>query len=90
MGWANNEGFRPFPGGRQGWGSCAVGDDLFSFGFDGENLWTGGKPKRIRNVVQQPILNHGDIIGCMLDLTVPVIQFAINNEPVKGYFRVIG
>lgn len=40
-GWANSLGFRPYPRGGEGWGSSGVGDDHFSFGFDGMNLWTG-------------------------------------------------
>ena len=41
VGWANTEGFVPYPGGGYGWGANGVGDDLFSYGFDGCNLWTG-------------------------------------------------
>ena len=42
IGWGNTEGFVPYPGGGQHWGANGVGDDLFSSGFDGINLWTGG------------------------------------------------
>lgn len=31
----------PYPGGGEKWGGNGVGDDLYSFGFDGANLWTG-------------------------------------------------
>jgi len=31
----------PYPGGGEKWGGNGVGDDLYSFGFDGSNLWTG-------------------------------------------------
>ena len=31
----------PFPGGGEKWGGNGVGDDLFSYGFDGAYLWTG-------------------------------------------------
>lgn len=41
IGWANTEGFIPYPGGGAHWGANGVGDDLFSYGFDGSNLWTG-------------------------------------------------
>ena len=41
IGWANTEGFCPYPGGGDGWGACGVGDDLFSYAFDGVNIWTG-------------------------------------------------
>jgi len=41
IGWANTEGFVPYPGAGSSWGANGVGDDLFSYGFDGVNLWTG-------------------------------------------------
>lgn len=31
----------PYPGGGEKWGANGVGDDLYSFGFDGTHLWTG-------------------------------------------------
>ena len=41
MGWANTMGYIPYPGGGEKWGGNGVGDDLYSFGFDGAHLWTG-------------------------------------------------
>lgn len=41
IGWANSNGFVPYPGGGEGWGCNGAGDDLFSFAFDGNSLWTG-------------------------------------------------
>ena len=40
IGWANTEGFRPFIGSGEHWGSNGAGDDLYSYAFDGLNLWT--------------------------------------------------
>ena len=34
----------PYPGGGEKWGGNGVGDDLYSFGFDGTALWTGNLP----------------------------------------------
>ena len=34
-------GFVPYPGGGEHWGANGCGDNLFSYGFDGESLWTG-------------------------------------------------
>jgi hypothetical protein len=31
----------PYPGGGEKWGGNGVGDDLYSYGFDGAYLWTG-------------------------------------------------
>lgn len=31
----------PYPGGGEKWGGNGVGDDLYSYGFDGVYLWTG-------------------------------------------------
>lgn len=41
IGWANTEGFIPYPGGGEFWGANGCGDDLYSYGFDGSNIWTG-------------------------------------------------
>lgn len=41
VGWATTQGFRTYLRGGEGWGNSGVGDDLYSFGFDGLNLWTG-------------------------------------------------
>lgn len=41
VGWANTSGYAPYPSGGEGWGGNGVGDDLFSYGFDGLHLWSG-------------------------------------------------
>lgn len=41
VGWANAKGYAPYPGGGEGWGGNGVGDDLYSYGFDGLHLWSG-------------------------------------------------
>lgn len=41
VGWASTSGYAPYPGGGEGWGGNGVGDDLYSFGFDGLHLWSG-------------------------------------------------
>ncbi|KAL3320659.1 Ryanodine receptor 3 [Cichlidogyrus casuarinus] len=103
VGWANTEGFDAFPGGGPGWGNVSLGDDLFSYAFDGRRLWTGGKSKlsHISNQLSTPqpdqtqapaspgckLLKRGDVIGCLLDLSGPVIQFNVNGSLVKGYFQ---
>ena len=43
IGWANTEGFTPYPGGGSHWGGNGVGDDFYSYSFDGASLWTGEK-----------------------------------------------
>lgn len=40
VGWASS-GYAPYPGGGEGWGGNGVGDDLYSYGFDGLHLWSG-------------------------------------------------
>lgn len=42
IGWASTPGYSPYPGGGEGWGGNGVGDDLYSYGFDGLHLWSGG------------------------------------------------
>ena len=42
VGWASTSGFTPYSTrGTAGLGGNGVGDDMFSWGFDGKNLWTG-------------------------------------------------
>ena len=41
LGWASSSGYAPYPGGGEGWGGNGVGDDLYSYGFDGLHLWSG-------------------------------------------------
>ena len=74
------------PGGEK-WGGNGVGDDLYSFGFDGAYLWTGGRSNMVIPSVNQPHVKKGDNIGVALDLTVPVMTFFINGMKVPGYFR---
>jgi len=40
VGWANTAGYSPYPVGGDYFGETGVGDDMYSFGFDGLNLWT--------------------------------------------------
>ncbi|CAH8435934.1 unnamed protein product [Heterobilharzia americana] len=96
VGWANTEGYNAHPCGGPGWGAAGLGDDLFSYAFDGSCLWAGGKPKRAtigtdetsnEDVTPSVPLKRGDVIGCLLDLTGPVIQFNVNGRLVKGYFQ---
>ncbi|VDP80904.1 unnamed protein product [Echinostoma caproni] len=96
IGWGNTEGYDAQPGGGAGWGAASLGDDLFSYAFDGRYLWAGGKPKQASigtddSVPEEPAnglpLRSGDIIGCLLDLTGPVIQFNVNGRLVRGYFQ---
>ena len=51
IGWANSKGFLPYPGGGEGWGCNGAGDDLYSFAFDGFNLWTGSILFISRNLI---------------------------------------
>lgn len=88
IGWANMTGYIPYPGGGKKWGGNGVGDDLYSFGFDGAYLWTGGKSTPIvHDVPAEPFIRKGDVIGVALDLNIPVIYFTFNGMRVKGTFR---
>ena len=72
VGWANTEGFIPYPGGGEGWGSNGVGDDLFSYGFDGINLWTG----ECRGIVRTQIFQAQEMQWCNIILHMtPCLQF---------------
>ncbi|XP_049853809.1 ryanodine receptor isoform X5 [Schistocerca gregaria] len=87
IGWANTSGYCPYPGGGEKWGGNGVGDDLYSYGFDGAYLWTGGRKTHVLNNTNEPYIKKGDVVGCAFDLTVPVITFTFNGHKVKGSFR---
>ncbi|KAJ3591316.1 hypothetical protein NHX12_009262, partial [Muraenolepis orangiensis] len=86
VGWALTEGYSPYPGGGEGWGSNGVGDDLYSYGFDGLHLWSGRVPRHVA-MPDQHILTADDVVSCCLDLSVPSISFRINGHPVQGMFE---
>ncbi|XP_051788410.1 ryanodine receptor 1-like isoform X7 [Erpetoichthys calabaricus] len=86
VGWALTEGYSPYPGGGEGWGSNGVGDDLYSYGFDGLHLWSGRVPRNVASPSQN-LLAADDVVSCCLDLTVPSISFRINGHPVQGMFE---
>lgn len=61
---------------------------MYSFGFDGANLWTGGRSTLVcPDTGDHPYLQRGDNIGVALDLSVPIITFFLNGYKVPGYFR---
>ncbi|XP_026743410.1 LOW QUALITY PROTEIN: ryanodine receptor [Trichoplusia ni] len=87
IGWANTTGYVPYPGGGEKWGGNGVGDDLSSYGFDGAFLWSGGRKTPVnRTHAEEPYIRKGDVIGCALDLTVPIINFMFNGIRVTGSF----
>uniref|UniRef100_A0A8D2LE34 Ryanodine receptor 1 n=1 Tax=Varanus komodoensis TaxID=61221 RepID=A0A8D2LE34_VARKO len=86
VGWAMAEGYSPYPGGGEGWGGNGVGDDLYSFGFDGLHLWSGRVARAVASPGQHS-LGADDVVSCCLDLSVPSISFRINGFPVQGMFE---
>ncbi|KAJ7417044.1 hypothetical protein WISP_66534 [Willisornis vidua] len=86
VGWASSSGYAPYPGGGEGWGGNGVGDDLYSYGFDGLHLWSGRVPRAVASV-NQHLLASDDVVSCCLDLGVPSISFRINGQPVQGMFE---
>ncbi|KAI1309032.1 Ryanodine receptor [Halotydeus destructor] len=88
VGWANTAGYVPYPGGGSKWGGNGVGDDLFSYGFDGCFFWTSGRSNQVRSVSPGTgFLSKNDVIGCILDLNIPLITFTVNGMPVRGCFK---
>ncbi|KAM8915511.1 ryanodine receptor 3 isoform 6-T6 [Spinachia spinachia] len=86
VGWANAKGYAPYPGGGEGWGGNGVGDDLYSYGFDGLHLWSGRIPRAVASL-NQHVLTSEDVVSCCLDLGAPSISFRINGQPVQGMFE---
>uniref|UniRef100_A0A6P4FG47 Ryanodine receptor isoform X12 n=1 Tax=Drosophila rhopaloa TaxID=1041015 RepID=A0A6P4FG47_DRORH len=88
IGWANTSGYVPYPGGGKKWGGNGVGDDLYSFGFDGAYFWTGGRKTPVVDALpEEPFIRKGDVIGVAIDLSVPIITFTFNGVKVRGSFR---
>uniref|UniRef100_M3ZNQ9 Ryanodine receptor 2-like n=1 Tax=Xiphophorus maculatus TaxID=8083 RepID=M3ZNQ9_XIPMA len=83
VGWAFTEGYLPMPTGGEGWGGNGVGDDLYSFGFDGLHLWSGCVGRKVSSPFSH-LLKDNDVVSCCLDLTVPCISFRVNGLPVQG------
>ncbi|TMS12329.1 Ryanodine receptor 3 [Larimichthys crocea] len=86
VGWANTQGYAPYPGGGEGWGGNGVGDDLYSYSFDGLHLWSGRIPRAVASI-NQHLLNSDDVVSCCLDLGAPSMSFRINGQPVQGMFE---
>uniref|UniRef100_A0A8C9RP23 Ryanodine receptor 2 n=1 Tax=Scleropages formosus TaxID=113540 RepID=A0A8C9RP23_SCLFO len=86
VGWATTDGYSPYPGGGEGWGGNGVGDDLYSYGFDGLHLWSGCIARTV-NSPNQHLLRVDDVVSCCLDLGAPSISFRINGQPVQGMFE---
>ncbi|CAG9530378.1 unnamed protein product [Cercopithifilaria johnstoni] len=83
VGWANSMGYKPFPGSGDGWGCTGVGDDYYSYGFDGRCIYCATK----KHVIWTRKLQKGDIVGCLLDLNIPEISFTVNGQQTTGIFR---
>uniref|UniRef100_A0A3B1K1U7 Ryanodine receptor 2 n=1 Tax=Astyanax mexicanus TaxID=7994 RepID=A0A3B1K1U7_ASTMX len=86
VGWASTPGYSPYPGGGEGWGGNGVGDDLYSYGFDGLHLWSGCIARTVSSP-NQHLLCADDVVSCCLDLSAPSISFRINGQPVQGMFE---
>ncbi|XP_016377141.1 ryanodine receptor 2 [Sinocyclocheilus rhinocerous] len=86
VGWASTQGYGPYPGGGEGWGGNGVGDDLYSYCFDGLHLWAGCVARSVSSP-NQHVLRAEDVVSCCLDLSAPSISFRINGQPVQGMFE---
>lgn len=52
----------PYPGGGEKWGGNGVGDDLYSYGFDGAFLWSGGRSTQVVNNPKEPYIRKSRCI----------------------------
>ncbi|XP_056888735.1 ryanodine receptor 2 isoform X2 [Takifugu flavidus] len=86
VGWGNTGCYAPYTTGGEGWGGNGVGDDLYSYGFDGLHLLSGCIAQPV-NSTSQHLLKPEDVVSCCLDLSVPSISFRINGQPVQGMFE---
>jgi len=93
IGWATTH-FQPSPGHGDGFSSNGIGDNTYSYGFDGRNVWFAGRAYDVSNRIILPTDNmqhigfkKNDVIGCLLDLNIPEMWFSLNGLPVKGLLR---
>lgn len=49
--------------------------------------YIGGRKSEVMPGTEIPYIKKGDVIGCALDLTIPIITFTLNGELVHGAFR---
>lgn len=47
----------------------------------------GGRKSEVTPGSQMSNIKKGDVIGCALDLTIPIITFTLNGQLVQGAFR---
>lgn len=87
IGWATTQ-FQPSPGHGDGFSANGIGDNTYSYGFDGQNVWFAG---RAYDVVNEDRIYSGfqknDVVGCLLDLSIPEMWFSLNGLPVTGLLR---
>lgn len=50
-------------------------------------MCTGGRKSEVMTGAQMSNIKKGDVIGCALDLTIPIITFTLNGQLVHGAFR---
>nr|XP_018669433.1 ryanodine receptor 3 [Ciona intestinalis] len=86
VGWGNTVGFSPYPVGGDYFGEAGVGDDIYSYGYDGLNLWTSHRACSVGSN-NRHLLAANDIVSCCMDLSIPSISFRINGQPVQGMFE---
>ncbi|KIH46490.1 SPRY domain protein [Ancylostoma duodenale] len=68
---------------KEVWGCNGVGDDFYSYGFDGRRVFFAGRGR----VVSPKKLEKGDVVGCALDLNVPEIRFTVNGRDIGASYR---
>ena len=49
--------------------------------------YPGGRNTVVHSGMTEPYIRKGDVVGCALDLSVPVMTFYLNGNKVKGCFR---
>ncbi|CAM4882414.1 unnamed protein product [Rotaria socialis] len=86
VGWATTQ-FQSSPGHGDGFSSNGIGDNTYSYGFDGQNIWFAGRANNVSKDAQQTVFQKNDVIGCLLDLDIPEMWFSLNGRPVRGIVR---
>lgn len=71
--------YRAYPASGSKWGCNGIGDDLYSYAYDGLCLWTGGKRKQVR-AADTHLLQKVRNLCIEFCPRSSLIQFALNHS----------
>ena len=87
IGWATTH-FQASPGHGDGFSSNGIGDNTYSYGFDGQSIWFAGRAyAAFDHETNFRGFRKNDVIGCSIDFDSPEICFSLNGLPGRSHFQ---